>query len=58
MGTYFKLPPTAVITLLGIISGSVVMNSTIAELPKEKEGRFLAFLIGAILYASILLMVE
>ena len=58
MGTFFKLPPTVVITLLGIISGSVVMNSTIAELPKEKEGRFLAFLIGAILYASILLLVR
>jgi len=34
------------------------MNSTIADLPKEKAGRFSAFLMGTIFYASILLLIE
>lgn len=42
--------------LLGFISGGVVMNSVLAELPKKDEGRFLPFIIGAAAYSLILLL--
>jgi hypothetical protein len=48
------IPSAAVAVLLGIVSGGVIMNSTIMELPREKEGRFWAFVVGAAGYAAIL----
>jgi hypothetical protein len=42
-------------TLMGFVGGGVVMNSLIAELPKEKEGRFWPFCGGAAGYAVLLL---
>jgi hypothetical protein len=44
-------------TLMGFVGGGVVMNSLIAELPKEKEGRFWAFCGGATGYAILLLLI-
>ena len=52
------IPGAAIATLLGLVSGGVIMNSTIMELPREKEGRFWAFLVGASGYAAILLLVS
>jgi hypothetical protein len=43
-------------TLMGFVGGGVVMNSLIAELPKEKEGRFWPFCGGAAAYAVMLLL--
>ena len=43
-------------TLMGFVGGGVVMNSLIAELPKEKEGRFWPFCGGAAAYAILLLL--
>jgi hypothetical protein len=43
-------------TLMGFVGGGVVMNSLIAELPKEKEGRFWPFCGGAGAYAVKLLL--
>ena len=50
--TEFQKP--VVITMLGLISGGVVMNSMIVELPGEKDGRFLPFCAGAAAYAALL----
>ena len=55
IGMAMDLPKTMVITLLGFISGAIIMNTLIMELPREKEGRFWPFAIGAILYTAILL---
>jgi hypothetical protein len=41
---------------MGLVSGGVIMNSTIMELPHEKEGKFWAFVLGAVLYAAIMLL--
>jgi hypothetical protein len=41
----------------GFIAGAVVMNSAVMELPREKEGRFLPFVLGALLYATLLVFV-
>lgn len=57
VGMLFKLPIFTVVSLLGFISGAVIMNSMIMELPSEKEGRFLPFLLGGIFYAGLLLLI-
>jgi len=56
-GVLVELPKPITITLLGLVSGSVVMNSMIAELPGEKDGRFVPFCLGAAAYAVLLLLV-
>ena len=55
IGVAVDLPKSLVITLLGIISGAIIMNTLIMELPKEKEGKFWPFLLGGGLYGAILL---
>jgi hypothetical protein len=56
MGVAMDLPKSIVITLLGVVSGAIIMNTLIMELPKEKEGKFWPFLLGGILYGAILLL--
>ena len=41
--------------LLAFLSGAVIMNSLILELPTEKDGRFWPFLTGGLLYGLVLL---
>jgi hypothetical protein len=55
-GTWLEIPGPIVCTLLGLVSGGVIMNSMIMELPREKEGRFWPFLLGAAAYAAIMLL--
>jgi hypothetical protein len=52
------LPESTTHTLLGFVAGSVIMNTATSELPKEKEGRFLAFLIGGLVYAGFLVLIS
>ena len=52
-----ELPAHIIITILGFVSGAVIMNSLINELPGEKEGKFPAFLLGGLLYAVLLLLI-
>jgi hypothetical protein len=47
----------ALATLMGLVGGGVVMNSMITELPKEKEGRFWPFCLGAMGYSILLLLI-
>lgn len=56
-GTGLLLPmPEYVFALLtAFISGAVIVNSTIMELPTNKDGRFLPFLAGGSLYGILLL---
>ena len=57
-GVLAEFPKPVVITLLGLVSGGVVMNSMIMELPSEKEGRFGYFCAGAGAYAMLLLLIR
>ena len=41
-----------------LVSGAVIMNSMIMELPQEKDGRFLPFLLGGVFYAAVSLLAE
>lgn len=56
-GVLAAFPKPIVITLLGLVSGGVVMNSMIVELPGEEEGTFVPFCLGAAAYAVLLFFV-
>jgi hypothetical protein len=53
-----ELSRPAIITSLGLISGGVVMNSMVMELPTEKDGRFWPFVLGAAAYTALLLLIR
>jgi zinc transporter ZupT len=53
-GTVIGVPPRVVALLLGFLGGMVIMNTTVMELPSEKEGRFTPFVLGSLLYAIFL----
>lgn len=55
MGQLFAMPHCVLALLVAFISGAIIMNSLIMELPSEKDGRFLAFMAGGIGYGLILL---
>jgi hypothetical protein len=57
IAVFLPMPVTVIITLLGFISGGVIMTTMIAELPREKQGRFLYFFLGAALYAGLLVSI-
>ena len=48
------LPASLIPLLLAFLSGAVIMNSLILELPTEKDGRFWPFMTGGLLYGLIL----
>ena len=53
-----EISRAAIITSLGLISGGVVMNSMVMELPTEKDGRFWPFVTGAVAYTALLLVMR
>jgi hypothetical protein len=55
LGLLGELPRAELALLVAFVSGAVIMNSAVMELPTEKEGRFLPFFGGGIVYALILL---
>jgi hypothetical protein len=55
-GTAFGMPGTVLGLLLGCVAGGVIANTIIAELPREREGRFVPFLAGAAGYTALLLL--
>jgi hypothetical protein len=55
VGLLLASPVFVLALLVAFISGSIIMNSLISELPSEKDGRFVPFLVGGLLYGLILL---
>lgn len=55
MALAMELPIAVETLLLGFLGGMLIMNTTVMELPTEKEGRFGAFAAGALLYAALLI---
>lgn len=58
MGQAFSLSAGLVALLLAFISGAIVMNSALMELPSEKDGRFFPFLAGGLSYGLLLLSLD
>jgi hypothetical protein len=54
-GQVFALPTHATALLIAFVSGAVILNSCISELPSERDGRFLPFMCGGLVYGVILL---
>lgn len=58
VATMTEISRAAIMTSLGLISGGVVMNSMVMELPTEKDGRFWPFVLGAAGYTALLLLIR
>ena len=58
IATMTEISQAAIITGLALISGGVVMNSMVMELPTEKDGRFWPFVTGAAAYTALLLLIR
>lgn len=54
----FALPHHVLALLVAFVSGAVIMTSVATELPTEKDGRFLPFLSGGLLYGLMLLPLD
>jgi hypothetical protein len=54
-GLLLSVPPFVLALLLAFVSGAVIMNSAIMELPSEKDGRFWPFVMGGLAYGLLLL---
>lgn len=54
-GLLFVLPPYVLALLVAFISGAIIMNSLVMELPAERDGRFLPFVAGGVGYGLVLL---
>lgn len=54
-GLVVVLPLYVLAPLVAFISGSVIMNSLITELPADKDGRFLPFVTGGLTYGLVLI---
>lgn len=57
VGAVLEMPMPIVIPLLGVVSGGIIVNTMLEEVPREQEGRFWPFVTGCFLYAAILLAV-
>jgi hypothetical protein len=57
-GLTLNLPIAVVLDLVALVAGGVIVNTAIAELPKEREGRYGYFLAGAVGYAALLLILS
>jgi hypothetical protein len=55
LGIAVELPRFVLALLIAFISGAVIMNSAVMELPSNKDGRFVPFMAGGLLYALLLL---
>jgi hypothetical protein len=55
LGLMVALPVYVLSLIVAFISGAIIMNNTIMEMPSEKDGRFVPFLLGGLVYGLILL---
>jgi hypothetical protein len=55
VGLILPIERAEVAILMAFVSGAIIMNSLIMELPTEKDGRFVPFMAGGIIYGLILL---
>lgn len=54
-GLAVEIPRETLALLLALLSGAIILNSSIMELPSDKDGRFAPFLAGGIAYGLVLL---
>jgi zinc transporter ZupT len=54
-GFIVELPKTVIVLVMAFVGGGVILNVLKEELPEERESRYWAFVLGAFLYAILLL---
>jgi hypothetical protein len=52
---FVRAPKDLLAVALAFVSGAVIMNSAVMELPEERDGRFVPFLAGGVLYGLLLI---
>ena len=57
-GLALDVPKPSLFYLVAFVCGGVVVNTSIAELPKEREGRHRYFVTGAMVYTVLLLILS
>jgi hypothetical protein len=55
LGMLVPLPLPAIAAMVAVISGAVIMNSSIMELGSRRHGRFMPFVVGGLAYGLLLL---
>jgi hypothetical protein len=55
VGVLVEIPRWALAQLVAFVSGAIIVNSAVMELPSKKEGRVLPFIAGGLIYGLILL---
>jgi len=56
-GMFTTLNARVLATLLGLLSGGVIVNSVLMELPRGREGKFIPFFSGAALFSVLLALI-
>ena len=57
LGLVATLPAIVPALLVAFIAGAIIVNSAIMELPSDKDGRFVPFVTGGLVYGTVLLLV-
>lgn len=57
-GLALDIPTPILVNLVAVVAGGVILNTAIAEIPKERDGRYWSFLAGAVGYAAVLLILS
>jgi hypothetical protein len=57
IGQTLKLNPAAIATVWALVAGGIILNVLKEELPEERESDFGTFLVGAVGYSALLLIV-
>ena len=57
-GLVLDIPKPILVNLVAVVAGGVIVNTAIAELPKESEGRYWVFPDGATVYTALLLILS
>ena len=56
-GLFGVLPALVLPALMALISGAIIVNSATMELPPEKDGRFMPFVTGGMMYGILLTLI-
>ena len=57
-GFVLDIPMPILVNVVAVVAGGVIVNTSIAELPKERDGRVWPFLTGATVYTALLLILS
>ena len=56
LATVLQLPEPVVVAMVAFLGGGVILNVLKEELPEDRQSRFFPFVVGAVLYAVLLVI--